>query len=246
VAETLPLAAAFAAVLAGAAVQRITGMGMSLICAPILMFIFGPLTGVALASGVGLLASTGILALTWRFLDLRRGLLLAAGASLVIPPAAFTLRLIDTSSLKLATGVLVLGAVLLTLRRETGRASADGTALRLVTGAFSGILGVAAGVGGPPAAVYAARVSWAGPSVVPTFQLLFLVVGGLTLASAGDLRIPAHSWIILLAAMAAGFGLGSFLASRVPAKAAQRSTLWISAAGAIATAVSGVQGMLAV
>lgn len=241
----LPLAVAFAAVLMGAAVQRITGMGMSLICAPVLMFIFGPLSGVALASGVGLLASTGILALTWRCLDLRRGLFLAVGASAVVPPAAYALRLVDSSALKVIAGLLVLGAVLLTLRQETGRVSTDGTAVRLITGAFSGFLGVAAGVGGPPAAVYAARVSWSGPSVVPTFQVLFLVVGGLTLASAGDLEISVHSWTVLLAAMAAGFGVGSFLASRVPAKAAQRSTLWISAAGAVATMVSGVQGLLA-
>lgn len=239
------MAVAFAAVLTGAAVQRITGMGMALICAPVLIFIFGPLSGVALVSGVGLLASTGILALTWRSLDLRRGLLLAAGASAVVPPAAYALRLVDSSALKVMAGLLVLGAVALTLRRDRGPAAPDGTLARLVAGAFSGLLGVAAGVGGPPAAVYAARVSWAGPSVVPTFQLLFVVVGALTLASAGDLAIPAHSWAVLMAAMAAGFGAGSFLASKVPAKAAQRSTLWISVAGALATVVSGVQGFLA-
>ena len=76
----LPLLGVAAAVAVGAATQRVTGLGFSLVSAPFLVLLLGPFAGVLVANVLGVAVSSLVLAQLWRDVDLRRALLLTVPA----------------------------------------------------------------------------------------------------------------------------------------------------------------------
>src|SRR5919202_5186063 len=106
-------------VFAGAATQRITGLGFALVSSPFLVLIAGPIQGVLLANVLSLSVNLVVLAMTWRATELRRVMLLAVPALLVIPLGAWVAHRLSRPLLLVLIGSLVivaLAAVFLILR----------------------------------------------------------------------------------------------------------------------------------
>lgn len=236
--ETLGLAAVCLAVALGATAQRITGIGIALVSAPALVLMFGPLTAVPLCNLMALLLNTGILLTSLRKIEWRRAATMAAGSVVVILALSPLVRRADQAILQAAIGIAVLGAIALTFWLRTRSGPSDDSMLaRVFAGASAGGLGAAAGLSGPPLAIYAVRTGWAGPTFVPTLQGVAAVINVLAVAAAPRISIPPLSWAVLIGALGAGAAAGALLAPRADPRAIQTAALALAGVGAIVTIV---------
>jgi uncharacterized protein len=238
---TVAYGLAFVAVLIGATAQAITGIGFSLICAPLFTLTLGATDGVRLAN---------LLAIAVNVLTLRRELtdvspahvtLLLVPAAIAAPVTAQVIVGLDPGLSSVVSGALVLVAVLalakgLRLERLTGRAGA------MVAGAVSGAMNVAGGVGGPAAASYAVNANWSSRTTRPTLGAYFLGVNVISVAARGIPPASGTFFVAVTAVLLAGFALGALLARRLDHNVndlIRPATLALAAAGAAAAVVNG-------
>ena len=145
------------AVVVGAGMQRITGMGFALVAAPFLVLLLGPVEGVVLVNVCGAVTAGAIIFRVARDIDWKRYAGLTASAVLGIVPAAFLIRLIPPAVLEISIGVIL--AVGLTVLLALKSATLPPRRRYLLTaGGLSGFMNTAAGVGGPAVSI-ARRVS---------------------------------------------------------------------------------------
>jgi uncharacterized membrane protein YfcA len=217
------------AVAVGAFAQAATGMGFSLVAAPVLIAAGGQAHGVATVVLLAAFASIVPLARGWRDVDVRGGGRVLVPTLLATPVIAWALRSVDHTVLAVAGGVAVLfGVGLLAsglrsawLRRPSGA---------VVTGVASASLNVIGGVGGPPVGLYAANTDWTPARTRSTLQAFFLVQNLITAAVIG-LVLP--NWP-QLAALVIGSAMGLLVAQRLPTTAARLGVLGVSALGGLA------------
>jgi uncharacterized membrane protein YfcA len=221
------------AVAIGAFAQAATGMGFSLVAAPVLIAALGQSQGVATVVLLAAMASVVPLARGWRDADPRAAGRLLVPTLLATPLIAWVLRSVDHAILAVAGGVgVIVGVGLLAsglrsawLRRPSGE---------IATGVSSAMLNVVGGVGGPPVGLYAANADWTPARTRGTLYLFFLVQNIVTALVVG-LVLPEWRQV---AALVVGSALGMLLATRLPARAARMGVLGVSALGGLAL-VSG-------
>lgn len=239
-ADPLALTAVALVVALGSATQRITGIGVALVSAPALSLVFGPATAVPLVNIAALVLNLTILAGTLRQVDWRRAMTIGAASAAVIVPVAHQIRSIHPAVVQVAIGLIVLGAIALTIwLRGSGRPMRDTTLARVSAGAAAGAFGVAAGLSGPPLAVYAAGTAWRGPTFVPTVQGASAVINVVAIASVPRVDVPLSVWLSVLGAIGVGSIAGMRLAPLVRPEHVENAALGLAAAGAgivIATA----------
>jgi uncharacterized protein len=215
----------------GAAVQASTGMGMALFAVPLLL-----LLDPAYVPGPSLCAVMVLsAAVAWRerqAVDVRillLGLLGFAAGSLC---GAVLLRLLAGIDLSWLLGLLILGAIALSLaglRIEAGRVTL------LVGGTASGVLSTIAGVQGPPIALALQHqrpdrlratlcAFFASGSAVSLVALTATGLFGLRQAGLGAALLPG---------VVIGFAAAPLLARRLDARRARFCVLAISAASAV-------------
>jgi len=240
------------AILVGGALQRITGMGFGLVAGPFIVLLVGPLEGVLFVNLAGAIASALILGRVVRDVDWRRYAWLAGTSVAVMVPAALLLRDASRAALEVAVGALVVVAmslaVVTTRLRRGGRhpVRPGARAPLVVTGAASGVGSVAAGIGGPPVAIYAVLAGWEPRAFAATAQPFFAtnalaaLVAKLTLTDASFPPFDAWQWVVVLGAIVAGLVVGDRLSPHVPAAAVRRGLVVLAYAGGVATLVQGV------
>lgn len=220
------------AVLVGAFAQAATGMGFSLVAAPVLIAVHGQAQGVALV--VLLAACSSVLPLLREGRHARIGdaTRLLVPTLLAIPLVAWALAPVDHTALAAAGGLgVVAGVAMLAsgwrsawLRRPAGA---------VATGVTSATLNVVGGVGGPPVGLYAANATWTPAQTRGTLHT-FLIVQNTVTAVVVGLVLP--SWQHL-AALVLGTAAGLLLAPRLSAAAARTGILAVSAVGGVALLV---------
>ena len=223
------------AVLAGSATQRITGLGFALVASPFLVLIASPREGVLLANLLSLVTNLVVLTMVWRRVDVRRALMLAVPAVIVVPLGAWVAGLVPVRALYLGIGTLVLLALAATVagRRLHLRPGPVTTGL---AGAASGFMNVTAGVGGPAITIYAVATRWEHESFVATVQLYFAILNAASLIAKGGLpHLGPAPLLVALLALAVGTVAGQLLSRKVPARRARQAVLVMAAAGAVAT-----------
>jgi uncharacterized membrane protein YfcA len=223
----------------GAVTQRVTGIGFALVAAPLLVLVAGPFDGIILSNLLGLIVCAVVLASTWRDVEWRRGLLLAAPALAAIPVGAFVARTMPGPLLLVVIGTIVLLALGLVQLSARARIL-HGTGGAVVAGAASGFMNVTAGVGGPAMVLYAVSSKWEHRRFVATFQFYSVMVNAASLLSKGGPHLPASALALSVGALAVGLVLGELLSRRVPAEKANRAVVLLAMAGALATVVKGV------
>lgn len=203
------LLVAVTAVLIGAAVQSMIGLGLGLIAAPVISFLDPTLMpGVVLITAVLLPLLT--LLQEWRHVDWRG---VAWGVPARVPGtilAVWVVAVLEPRFLAGLIGVMVLVAVGLSVWSVRVRI----TPVSLVAaGALSGLTGTATSVGGPPMALL---YQYERPARMrATLAAFFLVGATVSLAALGlggqlDERTVAVG-LLMIPVVAAGFGLGNLL-----------------------------------
>jgi uncharacterized membrane protein YfcA len=226
------------AVGAGAAVQRVTGLGFSLVCAPVLVAAEGALPGVRLVNGLALVSNLVLLARLRHDVRWRPGLRVLLPAVVLAVPAARLARRLDPSLLTVLAGVTCLLAVATVAaggRHRLGPTSA---------GALAGVGNVVAGVGGPAVAAYALGQGWPPRQARASLQAIFAALNAVSVAALGLPSIPAARAAALLAALAGGLLLGDVLGRFASEAAVRRAMLAVALVGSAAAIGRGVAGML--
>jgi uncharacterized membrane protein YfcA len=239
------------AILVGGSLQRVTGMGFGLVAGPFIVLLVGPLEGVMLVNLVGALMALLIIGRVLRGVDWRRYAWLAGASVTVSVPAALLLRGASPAALEIGIGVLVIGAMTLALvtsrlRGERRRFGERDPRPLLLTGVASGFGSVAAGIGGPPLAVYAVLDRWDTKSFAATAQPFFMtnalaaMTAKLVFADATFPALALWEWLVIAVALVASIGLGELLAPRLSREATRRVLVVLAYAGGAATLIRGI------
>lgn len=220
------------AVLVGALVQSVVGLGVGLLSAPVIALVEPQLLP-GLPLWFGLAVSVLVMvsershadwrAVAWALPPRLPGTVVGVGLVVVFTP----------EQLGIALAVVVLAAVGLSL--HTVEVPQTRTAL-LTAGFVSGVTGSATSIGGPPLAlVFQHRP----PAVARATMGIFFVFGSSIslggLAVAGSLpRATLVVAVLVLPALAAGFWLGARVRHRLPRERFRHAVLVVCAAAALA------------
>lgn len=238
-----------------------TGLGFSLVAAPLLTLMMGPFQGIVLANLLALLVAVSVLAASWREVDLRRAATLVPFGLLGVFPGVWIARTLPTEPLQTVIGLLTLLSLTGAIWRAVRTSATDGTTrtdrtsgqapgspgvpdphavLTGLAGTASGFMTATAGVGGPALTVYALVTSWRQVGFAATAQISFASQAALALSLKGVQGLPDPvACTVLLASAGVGLAFGNLLANRLPAKETRRALIVIAMAGALATTVKG-------
>ena len=228
-------AAVLVAIGLGAFAQGATGMGFSLVAAPVLIAVMGQSTGVSTVLVLAACSSVVPLLREGRHARVRpvAGLLLPT--LLATPVVAWLLSGVDTGLLAVGGGIGVLiGVALLAsglrsawFRRPQGI---------VTTGVGSAVLNVVGGVGGPPVGLWVANTDWTPPQTRASLHTFFIVQNIVTALVVGFVLPGWHH----LAALAVGTALGLVVAPRLSLAGARTGILVVSAVGGVALLAGSV------
>lgn len=215
----------------GAAVQGLVGLGLGLVSAPVVTLLDPALMPQLL---IWLAATLPLLTLTRERADIDwRGLAWVLPAR--IPGTAVGVALLavfSTRALGIGVGVMVLAAVLLTVRAV--RLPVNRISL-VVAGLVSGITGTATSIGGPPVALLLQHRP--PPQVRTTLAVFFVAGASLSLAGfalAGELRLQvALLALVLSPCLVVGTLLAIRLRGRLHERALRPTVLAVCAASAL-------------
>ena len=232
-------AGAIIAVVVGAGAQAVTGIGFSLVCAPLLTLALGGADGVRTANLLAIVVNLLLLRHEWRAVSVRSVLLLLVPATVAAALTSVVLGRADPRALSLACGLIVLVAVglLASGRRAAG---VSGPAGALAAGAVSGAMNVVGGVGGPAVAGYAVNADWPLSTARATLSAYFLGINVVSVASRGTPRLSLVLLAGLAAAVVVGFTAGRLLGARTGTSRIRSGTLALAALGAAATVVQAL------
>ena len=234
------------AVAVGAAMQRISGMGVGLIAAPVLSLLLGPVDGVLL---VNLLAVINAATNTWGMradVDWQKFAPIALAMVLGVVPGAWVVASAPTDVLLILVGALLLLALSIVTLGKRYVPRVEGVLPAAVSGAIGGFMNTLAGVAGPAITVYAEAARWPQKVYAATLQPIFLVGGALSftvkvLSGAADITaIEPALWAATLTALVAGIAAGTKLAPRVPSTIAHRIALGLAFLGGATALVRGL------
>ena len=247
--ETTALLAACAAVVLGAGLQRVAGMGLGLVAAPVLTVLLGASVGVLVSNVAAIVTALLILRAVRDRVDWRRVAtvlpLMLVGSVL----GAVTVREADAGWLDVIVGGSVLAALAASavLRRQV---RITGRPVAVATGLAAGFMNTTSGVAAPAWTAYARATRWDHRSFAATLQPLLVVMNTMSVVTKLSFgAIPSGSvpewwaWPVLLVAVLTGVALGAGLARRIPTRFAAGIALALAVAGAI-TALS--RGLLTV
>ena len=225
-------------VLVGAAIQGAVGFGANLFAAPLLILIDPKLVPGPVVVGTSVL---NILVLrreraphAWREMSWAIGGQLPGAIA-----GAAVLKVITGDNLAIFFGLLILGAVGLSLSGLHPRRSRGSMA---VAGVLSGFMGTAVGIGGPPIALLFQKAE--GPEIRAALSRFFFVSGTVSLAML--IVFGRFGWddlvqgLLLVPGTFAGYLLSSRLLAHVNRERVRLAVLVLSAASAIAAIVKAL------
>jgi uncharacterized membrane protein YfcA len=223
------------AVLVGAFVQSVVGLGVGLVSAPVIALVEPSLLP-ALPLWFGLAVATMSLASEHSHVDWR---VVAWSLPARLPGTAlgvWLVTLFTPDQLSVALAVVVLAAVVLSVRTVE---VAQNPRTLSAAGFVSGAAGSATSIGGPPMAIV---LQHRPPAVARSTMAFFFVVGSSLslsgLAITGSLpRSALVAAVLVLPMIAAGFWLGARVRHRLPRSHFRRAVLVVCAVAAVVLVV---------
>lgn len=241
-----------AAVLIGAVLQRITGMGLGLVAGPVLSVVLGPAAGVTVVNGLSVVNAANNAWSVRARTDWRRFTYLAGGLLIGSLPAVFVVMAIDGPWLMITLGALVLLALGVSLiNTERLRVSAQARVPMVVAGAAGGFMSTVVGIAAPAFTVYARITRWDYRDFVATlhpvilvantvsFLLKIIIFGGLDVGG-----LPAWIWIVALVAIFIGAFFGDKLNGKLSSDGMRRIATLLAFAGAVTLLINGTTDLL--
>jgi len=229
-----------------AVVQRISGIGFSLVALPLLLPVIGPLDGVALiiinSAITSLLMTIGsIKDVAWKPL-----LRLSIPSMTIAFPTIMLLYRAPISLVNFLVGVLLI-ACTLTLVFDVKIRRARGLGGEIVVGLVSGFMNATAGVAGPAIGAYSTSVGWSHRTFVATAQPYFIMSDVAVLAAKFVFRSDqGENFIDLPQTVSAVFGcvvgllMGSQLYKWVRETVGRWSVIVVSGIGAVTTLAAAI------
>ena len=240
-----------AAVIAGGATQRVSGMGMGLVLSPVLALLLGPALGVTVTNCVTLTSALLIGYAMRTNIDWKAFAVIAPAAVAGSIPGALIVRSTPGPWLSVLIGAIILAALAITLWADRSRRLGRLTGrLWLVPFAAGGaLLNAVSGVAAPIFIIYAVASRWDQRSFSATLQPAFAWIGFLSVASKtliGATPALPTLWIapIIIAAIIAGIALGTLLSRRVSTQFARRIAVAAAGLGAVSTLLRGLADAL--
>ncbi|GAA1320171.1 sulfite exporter TauE/SafE family protein [Leucobacter albus] len=234
----------------GAAAQRMAGLGFALLVSPLMTLLLGGHSGVLLVNILGIVSSVLILPRVWRSIDWSMFRWLASFSVVGAALGAWLAQLLEADVMSVAVGAIVLLALGLSAVFTSERITTEPKTPRAIAGLTSGLTNALAGVGGPAVSAYAVLTRWPQVSFAATLQPYFVVTG---FASAGaklalnPTGLPDTAWwywLIMLAAILLGIAGGEKLLRFVTPTQVRRFVIVLACAGAAATLITGLVGLL--
>jgi uncharacterized membrane protein YfcA len=201
-------------------IRSTVGFGEALVAVPLLALRIPVVVAAPLAVAVSVLIAGVIVAQDWRQVELRSAGWLVMSSLFGIPLGLVLLTLVDDHVVRMILGlVLVIFSVYSLTTEARLHLEHDHPAWLLGTGFFSGILGGAYGMNGPPLAIYGALRRWSPRQFRATLQGYFLpasLTGLLGYAAVGLWGPPLTRYFVLsLPCILAGVVIGRTLNHRL-------------------------------
>lgn len=235
---------------AGALLQRVSGMGLGLMGAPVLSLLLGPVAGVLVINVLAAFNAVFQTASVRDDVDWRKFRRIAPFLIIGSLPAAWLVHSTPTGPLQVLVGALVLLGLLVTTYMPNQHRF-DGAIHQIGAGAAGGFMNTLAGIAGPAITVYAQASRWPQRSYQATLQPLFLVAGlvSLLVKEIGAetpivTTAPWHLWAVGCGAMLVGLWAGNRLADRIPTTKARALAVGVATTGSLVTLVRGGLSML--
>ena len=234
------------AILIGAALQRLSGMGLALIAAPVLTIVVGPVAGIFVMNAVGLVSSILVMLSVLADVEWRRFFLMLPGILAGATLGALVVREVPASWLQILIGAMVLVGLATTFT-VPGLPVVTAWFLTPAAGAASGFVSATAGVSSPPMVIYAKLAGWDQRPFAGTLQPIFIttafsaVVTKIVVGAVPFSQMPSW-WIfpVTIAVVLAGIALGRMMRRRVSARTARSVAITIATLGSLAALVRGI------
>lgn len=200
--------------LIAASVQSTTGIGFALIASPVLFALLNPQGAIVAVTAFGLVLNLLVL-----FAERRRpvvpwGEVLPVLAA-VVPGAiagVVILRAVPKPVLQVGVGATAVGSVLV-LAKSSLRVRSDGAVARLAVGFTTGTLSTAAGIGGPPLAIWLSSRRMRPGDLRDLITAIFLGTGIIAVVTLVPVVRKAHLGVSVIlegiAAVIVGHAIGS-------------------------------------
>jgi hypothetical protein len=232
-------ASVIVAAAAGGFAQRASGLGFSLIAAPLLALAAGPRDGVALTNLLALVVALAVFATSGRRVDRARAAILIPAGLFGVVPGTIVFRLLPASWLQVTVGAVTgLGLAAAAIARRLRMTPRPGTTA--AAGLASGFSSAVAGAGGPALTVYAIATDWPQPLFAATGQVSYALQAAAALTLKGIPPLPLPWLGAAVAATLAGVAAAHLLAHRIDPAHARRAAIVIAA---LASAVTLIRGL---
>jgi uncharacterized membrane protein YfcA len=236
------------AVLIGALLQRITGMGLGLVAGPVLSVTLGPAAGVTVVNGLSVVNAANNAWAVWARTDWRRFAYLAGGLVLGSVPAAFVVTAIDGPWLLLTVGLLVMVALSVTIVKTDRLAvSPRARVPMIVTGVAGGFMSTLVGIAAPAFTIYSRITGWDYRDFVATLHPVILIANAVSfivklivLGGVDVSGLPWWIWVVALVTIFIGAWFGDRLNDRMSSEGMRKLATLLAFAGAITLLVQGI------
>lgn len=240
------------AVLVGASLQRITGMGLGLVAGPVLSVALGPAAGVTVVNGLSVVnAANNAWAVRSRT-DWRRFSFLAAGLVLGAVPAVIVVAVIDEPWLLVTVGLLVLTALGVTLVQPEKPWFSEHSRLPMIlAGAAGGFMSTVVGIAAPAFTIYSRVTGWDYRNFIATLHPVILIANGLSfvlkMVVFGGVNVgglPVWIGMVALTAIFIGAWVGDRLNARLSGESMRKIAMMLAFAGGMTLLVEGLVGLV--
>lgn len=225
------------ALVLGALLQRVAGMGLGMVVAPSLTIVLGATLGVTVSNVAAVLTALLVWGAMHAHVDWGRFVRIAPLVVVGSLAGAWVVDVFSAAWLDVLVGATVLLALLWTLR-WADRVQVRGTPAALLVGTAGGFMNTTSGVAAPAMTVYAVATGWEQRSFAATLQPIFLVANLTALvtkvwvgAIPPDGGAPWQAWLLVVLAVLAGVGLGGMAARHVSARTARHTAITIAMVG---------------
>lgn len=235
------------AILVGSVLQRVSGTGVGLVCAPVLALLLGSAQGVLVTNATTMVSAFTIMLVVRRDVNWRKAVWVCAAAAPGAVLGALLVRELSPAWLAVVLGSIVLLAVAMTVSLPRLPEIRGRWALALA-GLVGGAFNTTAGVAAPAMVVYARLSRWDQHSFAATLQPIFMTMGTLsvlvkTLLGAAPATPPVWFPLVVVGTVLLGVRLGTALSTRVSVEHARALALTLAGIGGLATLIRGLTGL---
>lgn len=235
------------AILVGTVLQRLSGTGVGLVCAPVLALLLGSAQGVLVTNATTTVSGFLIMLAVRRDVDWHRAGVLVSCAVPGAVTGALLARELSSAWLQVVLGSIVMLAIAVSawlpeLPHLTGRIPL------MLAGLLGGAFNTTAGIAAPVMVVHSRLARWGQRSFQATLQPVFMTMGLLSVLAKtlmGATVTGTPPWwfpLVVVATVLAGIRIGARLTLRVEASRARQLALLLAGLGG---AVSLLRGTLA-